>query len=99
MRVLSTYPREIRVYVRKKKVPGKSKTIKTGKRTNTDHIFIFLKNMLDVMDIEGMKGYYVMMDNVRIYDNSRLPAYIEARVYKPWFFPPYSPLLNPIEEF
>lgn len=55
--------------------------------------------MLDVMDKEGMKGYYVVMDNVRIHDNSRVPAYIEARGYKHWFLPPYSPFLNPIKEF
>lgn len=80
---------------KKRKAPGTSKTVKTGKGTNTDHILIFLKNMLDVMDKEGMKGYYVVMDNVRIHDNSRVPAYIEARGYKPWFLPPYSPFLNP----
>lgn len=51
------------------------------------------------MDKEGMKGYYVVMDNVRIHDNNRVPAYIEAREYKPWLLPPYSPFLNPIEEF
>lgn len=63
---------------KKRKVPGTSKTVKTGKGTNTDHFLIFLKNILDAMDKEGMKGYYAVMDNVRIHDNSRVPAYIEA---------------------
>jgi hypothetical protein len=54
---------------KKRKDPETSKTVKTGKGTNTDYILIFLKNMLDVMDKEGMKGYYVVMDNVRIHDN------------------------------
>ena len=84
---------------KKRKDPGTSKTVKTGKRTNTDHVLIFLKSMLDVMDKEGMKGNYVVMDNVRIHDNSPVPAYIEARGYKPWFLPSYSSLLNSIEEF
>ena len=54
---------------KKRKDPGTSKTVKTGKGTNTDYILILLKNMLGVMDKEGMKGYYVVMDNVRIHDN------------------------------
>ncbi|KAG0931028.1 hypothetical protein G6F57_010864 [Rhizopus arrhizus] len=96
--IIDISKRNLGVY-KKRKVPGTSKTVKTGKGTNTDHILIFLKNMLDVMDKEGMKGYYVVMDNVRIHDNSPVPAYIEARGYKPWFLPSYSPLLNSIEEF
>ncbi|KAG1048948.1 hypothetical protein G6F43_008700 [Rhizopus delemar] len=55
--------------------------------------------MLDVMDKEGMKGYCIVVNNGRIHDNSRVSAYIEARGYKPWFLPPYSPFLSPIEEF
>ena len=31
---------------KKRRVPGTSKTVKTGKGTNTDHILIFLKSML-----------------------------------------------------
>ena len=50
------------------------------------------------MDKEGMKGNHVVMNNVRTHDDSRVPAYIEARGYKPWFLPPYSSFLNPIEE-
>ncbi|KAG0755266.1 hypothetical protein G6F24_011945 [Rhizopus arrhizus] len=65
---------------KKRRVPGTSKTVKTGKGTNTDHILIFLKSMLIT------------------HDDSRVPAYIEARGYKPWFLPPYSSFLNPIEE-
>jgi hypothetical protein len=48
MLVLLTYPREILEYKKKEKVPGTSKTVRAGKGTNTDHILIFLKNMLDV---------------------------------------------------
>ena len=67
--IIDISKRNLDIY-KKRKVLGTSKTVKTGKGTNTDHILILLKNMLDVMDKEGMKGYYVVMDNVRIHDNS-----------------------------
>lgn len=41
-----------------KKILGASKAIRAWKGTNTDHILIFLKNMLDK---EGMKEHYVVM--------------------------------------
>lgn len=41
-----------------------SKFVKTGKRTNIDHIPIFLKRMLDVIDKGGMKGDFMEMYNV-----------------------------------
>lgn len=50
------------------------------------------------MDKEGMKEYYVVMDIVSIYDNKRVPAYIEVKGYMPWFLLLYSPSLKPIEE-
>lgn len=50
------------------------------------------------MDKEGIKEYYIVTDIVRIYDNKRVPAYIEVKGYIPWFLLLYSPFLNPIEE-
>lgn len=58
-----------------------------------------LTKTLNTMDREGMKGYFIMINNVKIHDNKCVPAYITARGYKPWYLLHCSPFLHPIKEF
>ncbi len=58
-----------------------------------------LTKMLDTMDKKEMKGYFIVMDNVKMHDNKCIPAYITARDYKPWYLPHYSPFFHPIKDF
>lgn len=72
---------------KKRKVLGTSKTVRGGKGTNTDRILIFLKICWIKKE---WKDIMLWWDNVRIHDNSRVPTFIEARGYKPWFLSPPS---------
>jgi transposase len=43
-------------------------------------------------------GDIVVMDNLRVHQNKRVRALIEACGAEIWYLPPYSPKFNPIEE-
>lgn len=46
-----------------------------------------------------MKGQYLIMDNAPIHTGNIAGEIIEKRGYKFIYLPPYSPELNPIEQF
>jgi transposase len=46
-----------------------------------------------------MKGHYLVMDNAPIHTPVKVRELIESRGYRCLYLPPYSPFLNPIEEF
>lgn len=54
---------------------------------------------MDILDTHDMHNMYLVMDNAKIHHNNRVIQVIQERGYKPVFLPPYSPFLNPIEEF
>ncbi|KAG1321684.1 hypothetical protein G6F62_010684 [Rhizopus arrhizus] len=55
---------------------------------------------LDVMDRhEEFKGHYFVMDNAPIHKHKDIKLYVESRGYDYVHLPPYSPELNPIEQF
>lgn len=45
------------------------------------------------------KGHYIIMDNASVHTNNYIQQYIEGRGYGCIYLPPYSPELNPIEQF
>lgn len=67
-----------------------------AKGTTTAHFVKFINDLLDIMDMDdGMKGRYLVLDN-----KSKLMIHkIESRGYRAMYLPPYSPELNPIEQF
>jgi transposase len=70
------------------------------KGTTAAHFIKFINEVLDIMDeIGNMKGYYLVMDNCNIHKNKYMQRKIERRGYKYMYIPPYSPELNPIENF
>ncbi|KAG0829986.1 hypothetical protein G6F18_008363 [Rhizopus arrhizus] len=59
----------------------------------------YLSNVMDVLDKNDMKGFYLVMDNAPIHKPATVRIFIEKRGYKCCYLPPYSPFLNPIELF
>ncbi|KAG2200953.1 hypothetical protein INT47_003188 [Mucor saturninus] len=53
---------------------------------------------MDVLDRHSKHGFYIVIDNCRIYYIHCVVDAIQSRGYKPLYMPPYSPFLNPIEE-
>ncbi|KAG1148777.1 hypothetical protein G6F37_006591 [Rhizopus arrhizus] len=55
---------------------------------------------MDEMDrFPHMKGYFLVMDNAPIHTSDNIAKYVESRGYRSAYLPPYSPELNPIEQF
>ncbi|KAG0735409.1 hypothetical protein G6F57_014291 [Rhizopus arrhizus] len=72
----------------------------TPKGATTAHFIKFMNELLDVMDLdETFKGSYIVMDNASIHKSKPMLQKIESKGYKVMYLPPYSPELNPIEQF
>ncbi|KAI5950228.1 hypothetical protein KGF54_005185, partial [Candida jiufengensis] len=71
-----------------------------AKGTVTAHYKQFLVDIMNVLDdYEQYKNAYLVMDNAPIHTNMSIKRIIEARGYKCLYLPPFSPELNPIEQF
>ncbi|KAF7722504.1 hypothetical protein EC973_003066, partial [Apophysomyces ossiformis] len=55
--------------------------------------------VMDVLDQEGCQGWNLVFDNAPIHMNSAIDEEIQQRGYRCQRLPPWSPFLNPIEEF
>jgi transposase len=84
-----------------KKRRADGKVIETTARvgTRTEHFLFYLNNLMDVLDRNNLRGLYIVMDNAPIHKPNKVRECIEKRGYKCVYLPPYSPFLNPIEEF
>jgi transposase len=102
----------VNVKVRRPKVQSSSKKRKTAGNSSiianettkggtvTGHYFNFIAKTLDVMDRHPeFKENYLVMDNAPIHKHTDIRKYIEGRGYRCVYLPPYSPELNPIEQF
>ncbi|KAG1442606.1 hypothetical protein G6F56_010995 [Rhizopus delemar] len=68
--------------------------------TVTVHYLSFLKATLNEMDkYPEMRGHYLVMDNAPIHSSTDIGKYIHSRGYRYVYLPPYSPEMNPIEQF
>jgi transposase len=54
---------------------------------------------MNTLDKNNIKGQYIVMDDAPIHKPKVIKALIEERGHKSIYLPPYSPFLNPIEEF
>lgn len=87
---------------KKRKGPGgATKKPEKGKGgTVTEHHFNFVAETISIMNqYEEFKGHYLIMDNYPIHNHGDIRKYIEAHGYGCICLPPYSPELNPIEQF
>jgi transposase len=95
----------IKISLRKPMVPSKKRKLagdrkQQTKGTVTNHYVNFIKDVLAEMDkFPEMKRHYLTMDNVPIHTGKIIGEMIEERGYKYVYLPPYSPELNPIEQF
>lgn len=80
---------------KKGKVTDSSKAQKTT-GTVTGHYMNFIASTLDVMEF---KWHYVIMDNAHIHTSDNIRRFIENHGYGCVYLPPYSPELNPIQQF
>jgi hypothetical protein len=84
---------------RKRKSPAQKKKT-TSKGTVTGHYMKFLEKTVDELDcFPEIKDYYIVMDNAPIHTTNQIDEMIVARGYRGIYLPPYSPELNPIEQF
>lgn len=84
---------------KKRKITDEPKAKKTGE-TVFDHYFNFIYGTLDVLDRhEQFRGHYLIIDNAPIQVSDQIEKLIISRGYRCVYFLPYSPELNPIEQF
>ena len=85
---------------KKRKANDSTATVVSGRiGTRTEHFLAYISNVMDVLDRNDMKGHYLVMDNAPIHTPVKVRELVEGRDYKCLYLPPYSPFLNPIEEF
>lgn len=85
---------------KKRKANGKDgKKVNGRVGTRTEHFLNYISNVMDVLDKNNMKCHHLVMDNAPIHTPEAVRKFIESRGYKCLYLPPYSPFLNPIEEF
>ncbi|CEG71568.1 hypothetical protein RMATCC62417_07282 [Rhizopus microsporus] len=59
-----------------------------------------MNEVLAVLDAEeAFKGSYIVLDNASIHKSKPMIRKIESKGYRVMYLPPYSPELNPIEQF
>ena len=84
---------------KKRKVTGEPKAKKTV-GTVLGHYFKFISDTLNVLDRhEQFKVHYLIMDNASIHISDQIEKLIVSRGYGCVYLSPYSPELNPIEQF
>ncbi|KAG2226244.1 hypothetical protein INT45_005916 [Circinella minor] len=82
----------------KRKAPEGQMSVPKG--TIGEHYLQFISDTMDIMDeFSEMKGYFIIMDNAPIHVPEIIDPIIMQRGYTPVYLPPYSPELNPIEQF
>lgn len=84
---------------KKRKITDEPKAKETGE-TVLDHYFNFIYGTLDVLDRhEQFRGHHLIIDNAPIQVSDQIEKLIISRGYICVYFLPYSPELNPIEQF
>lgn len=86
---------------RKKRKLGSDKHEAVNGRvgTRSEHYLEFLNSVMDVLDQASLKGKYLVMDNAPIHSPRVIQETVQRRGYHCLYLLPYSPFLNPIEEF
>lgn len=66
---------------------------------NQDVFSLFLEKLFLELENYSIANALLIMDNVRFHKTDSIKRKIEESPHKVLFLPPYSPFLNPIEEF
>jgi hypothetical protein len=92
-------PQAVSISKKRKANDAKAMVVSGRVGTRTEHFLAYISNVMDVLDTNDMKGHYLVMDNAPIHTPVKVRELVEGRGYKCLYLPPYSPFLNPIEEF
>jgi transposase len=84
---------------KKRNADGKEVKINGKVGTRTEHFLVYLTNVMNTLDKNNIKGQYIVMNNAPIHKSKVIKTLVEERGHKCIYLPPYSPFLNPIEEF
>jgi len=66
---------------------------------DSDFLITFLQECIDSNDIMNFRNKIIIMDNVRFHKTEQVREFLSVNNISYDFIPPYSPALNPIEEF
>ena len=66
---------------------------------NQDIFYNYISKLFNDLTNDGVQRALLVMDNVRFHKTNLIAQLIESSSHKLLFLPPYSPFLNPIEEF
>jgi hypothetical protein len=91
--------RKPRVIKKRKLASGKMSRAKVAEGTKSEDYLEFLDGLIEVMKAKGFSGYYFVMDNAPIHSTQKVEEKLTKAGHHCVFLPPYSPFLNPIEEF
>lgn len=84
----------------KKRKVGLNEVVDSSRGTITGHYKQFLLDVMDVLDKSPyMRNCYLVMDNASIHKSLSIGRIIQVRGYRVLYLPPFSPELNPIEQF
>jgi hypothetical protein len=61
---------------------GKIAKVNGRVETKSEHFLIYLNSMMNYLDIDGLRVYYLVMDNVHIYKPAAIRELLEGRRYK-----------------
>ncbi|KAG2217216.1 hypothetical protein INT45_013961 [Circinella minor] len=67
--------------------------------TRAEHYIDFLEVLMGVLKENGMDGRILVMDNAAIHKTPEVREAVKKQGFEILYLPPYSPFLNPIEEF
>ena len=67
--------------------------------TRAEHYIEFLEVLMGVLKENGMDGRTLVMDNAAIHKTQEVQEAVSKQGFEIMYLPPYSPFLNPIEEF
>lgn len=81
---------------KKQKVAGTKRGLPHG--TNSSHFLLFIEEIAVLLNKLGLENMYIVMDNAAIHKTPDVLRAIHEHGHTPLFLPPYSPMLNPIEE-
>jgi hypothetical protein len=91
--------RKPRVVKKRKLASGKMSRAKVSEGTTTEDYLEFIDGLIEIMKEKGFSGYYFVMDNAPIHSAQKVEEKLTEAGHYCVFLPPYSPFLNPIEEF
>lgn len=69
------------------------------KGTTGSNFSQFIEEVLTSNEVSDLRYKYLVMDNASIHNTTEVKFWIAERGHQLLFLPPYSPFLNPIEEF